>query len=229
MTTRSVRVDIPHYRQPNGSPMCGEACLKMIYGMYGIKKSIYDIRQEITKFSGCFRGRRGNLLFELGIHLLQNGFDIEISSWPSYENNFACKRFQSMDQKTLKEALLQLFKVAGGSRTLDCRMMKKFMEKGGKFSTRVATFRELRKRIKSGIIVLIQTSYINSNILPYGGNPAHFVVPVEFKGRKISWLDPYLKNETTVNKEEFLFMLYTLDASVIFVNGPKKNSVGRAS
>ena len=217
-----MRANIPHYRQPNGSSLCGEACLKMVYGMYGIKKSIYDIRQDINKFSGCFRGKRGNLIFELGLHLLRNGFDVDISTWPSYENNFACKRFQDMDQKKLKESLKNIFSVAGGSRTLSCRMMTKFMEEGGKFFSKVATFREMRKRVRGGIIVMISTNYINSKVLPYGADPAHFVVPVEFKGRKISWLDPYLKNETVINKEEFLFMLYTCDATVLFINGKKQ-------
>ena len=207
MTGYTAKADIPHYRQPNGSPMCGETCLKMVYEPHEIKKSIYDVRREIKKITGCFKGKSGNLVYELGIHLLRNGFDVEIHAWPTYGNVYACRRYQQMNQTDLREELTLLFKTMGRSRELQFSTMLRFMKEGGVFIPRVTQFRELRERLGGGIIVTLDTSYHNAKILPFVKNTSHYVVLGEMRGRTISLLDPYYKDKVLLNKEEFLFML----------------------
>jgi|GEM_PF-6284731 hypothetical protein len=221
MTVYTAKADIPHYRQPNGSPLCGETSLKMIYGRHGIKKSIYDIRQEIKKITGCFKGKSGNLVYELGLHLLRNNFAVEIHAWPTYGNVYACRRYQQMNQADLRKELTLLFKAMGRSRELQFSAMLRFMKEGGVFIPRVTQFRELRERLGGGIIVMLDTSYHNAKILPFVKNTSHYVVLGETQGRTISLLDPYYKDKVLLNKEEFLFMLYSADATVLFVNGKK--------
>jgi hypothetical protein len=211
-----MRANIPLLRQPVNSSLCGEACLKMLYGYYGVKKSIYQIRDELQNIRKTFKN--GSLLFELALHLVRGGFGCEMKMWPASNNVFACKKFQQISQADLLKELRALFKKSKVSRYLDCRLLLKFIEEGGKVIPKITQLKEIKERISDGIIVLLNYSYLNSKIVPCVNDVGHFAVPVEISKGKIILNDPHFKENVILAEHEFLFMFYTADAGILFVS-----------
>ena len=209
-----MRTNIPLLRQPAHSSLCGEACLKMIYAHHGIEKSIYKIRDELQDIRKTFKN--GSNFFEIGLHIVISGFDCTMKLWPSSNNTLACKKWH-MPQKKLFEELRSFFKISKINRQLECRLLLKFIENGGKFIPEITSLNEIKRSTADGIIALLNYSYLNSEATPCFEPVGHFVVPLEINRKNVVINDPHYKNNLALSHKEFLFMFYTGDAAILFI------------
>lgn len=67
-------LDVPHYYQERGVPLCSLWCLKMVYQYHGLQRSVAEILAEVQRIPN------GVYIQEVARHALANGFAAELTT-----------------------------------------------------------------------------------------------------------------------------------------------------
>lgn len=201
-----MKLEVPLFKQPKKSFLCGPYCLKMLYSYYGRTREIKDILSEIKFY------RKGTNTSELGISLLKNGFDVTIYCLNS--RNFP-NEFKKMNSKEILAELKKIIRPILGIRFR--RSMIRFLEEGGEFKSRITTIEDIKKAIESKsppILTIERKSLYGDKI----GDSGHFVIASGFDNKNIIINDP---NHTyggikPYTYDEIRFALYSWRGSVLF-------------
>ncbi len=136
-----MKLSVPVLQQSPKSVDCGIASVAMIYAFYRIKKEYSRLQKELTT------NRVGTYAPQLGINLLQNGFQVEIVT---HNPRLVEVKDKNLNQKQLASKFTQELKRAKNAS--DKRALKffmKFMGLGGKITIKVPTISDIKEEIES--------------------------------------------------------------------------------
>jgi len=191
-----MRLNAPLVRQSYKSNVCGIAGLSMIYGFYGIEKSISDLKSEIELH------KIGTYVPQLGLDLLSKGFSVDIITYNPY---LVCKAYRKLSQKgLLKEFEARYKKVrlkrkpAYAKVKLALRYFIDFMNAGGRVTVKLPDRNDITEEIDSGrpMAALLTTRFLTSAKPVFN---FHFVVITGYNGNTVYVNDPLWHPERKEN------------------------------
>lgn len=205
------KLKVPLFRQDPNSVECGLATLAMVYDYFEIRKSLADLRKEVSLASV------GTYSPQLGLHLLGQGFDVEIVT----RNPLLLEK---EDRNLPQEELLLKFKQMldskslGEARTQGLKYFVSFIEAGGKVDVKIPDVGDLKEEIgqrRPVIVFLTNSALYNKNIAKLLGKPFdytfHVVVVTGIGDDEVQVNDPYWGDEGGVKRypvDEFLYSVY---------------------
>ena len=221
-----LRLQVPHYHQERGVPLCSLWCLKMVYEYYGLHRSVPDLLAEVQRIP------TGVYIQELGRHAVDNGFAVslvthDVTRLPlAYERQSSQQMMADLRQLLTGEDLTEKQAAYLGG-------MLRFLEAGGELRLRIPTLADsMRRDLADGHPVICS---LDMKAL-YGGRAAdeewpaayrlgqvgHYVVVTGLTENAITVNDPstYFGGITEYPHERFLYALYSYQGYVLSIRRP---------
>ncbi len=147
-------LDVPVVRQKKDSVDCGLAGLSMILKYYGVDKSIEDLKKEIKTFDF------GTYMPQLGLYLLNNGFDVEIVTLNPL---LFTKNFESKSDKEILEYFEFIYEKNKDNKFgRPLKFFLDFLKAGGKIVVKIPSFEDVKNEIleKRPLGVLLTSNFL---------------------------------------------------------------------
>lgn len=148
-----MKLDVSSFRQEEDSLDCGLVGLAMVYDYFGVDRGLGDIQEDLHITEGV-----GTYVPQLGIDLLNNGFDVEIVTL----NPFL---FTKNDVGLGFDGVLNRFvslKVDGGADLKVLDFFIRFMKLGGKVTVRLPNLKDLKDELGAGrpVSAVLTTNFL---------------------------------------------------------------------
>lgn len=203
------KLNVPLKRQLPNSVECGLVELDMIYSYYGVKKSMEDLRQDLSMTEV------GTYAPQTGLHLLRNGFSVEIVT---HNPRLVWKEDKNLTPEELLAKFKEKYKIADENDKIALGYFIDFMKNGGKITVKIPSLKDLEEEIREGrpVMALITNAAIyDKNIAETHNRPFsytfHGVVVVGVGHGKVIINDPYAEEDggtKEYTEEEFMFAVH---------------------
>lgn len=151
---QSAKLDVPLVKQLKDSVDCGLAGLSMIFGYYGTRKTIDELRKSIKVYKG------GTYAPQLATYMIKNGFDVTIVT--AHPSLFMRKDWdKEMDMLKHFKALSKEKRFKGFKNTM--KYFVEFLENGGKIEVHAPNRNDIESEISHGrpLGALMTTRFLN--------------------------------------------------------------------
>lgn len=199
-----MKLDVEIKRQKKDSPDCGIACLSMIFSYYHINKSVDEIKKEF------YVPKYGLFTQELGIYLLNNGFDVEIVTLNPHIFTTQMKNFNTNEIADHFKKLIKMFK-DDEIRCRGFRLALDFIKLGGKYTLKIPSKNDIENEIKAQrpMISFISSRFLQLNFPDIN---YHFQTIIGIENSNVYIIDPReneLGGEKKFDINEYLYAIYS--------------------
>ena len=223
-------LEVPHYYQERGVPLCSLWCLKMVYEYHGLRREVGDTLAEVQRIPN------GVYIQEIARHALENGFAAELTTLDTTRLSVLYARVGREEilfdlRRRLAEEEL------GEKQQAYLAGLARFLEAGGELRLRVPTLADpIERDLAAGCPVICSLdlkALYGDQGLDAGWPPAHrlgqvghYVVVGGLDDETVTVNDPapYLGGVVTYPRERFLYALYSYQGYVLSM----KPRLGRA-
>jgi len=216
-----LSLQVPHYHQERGVPLCSLWCLKMVYEYHGLHRDVSQILAEVQRIP------TGVYIQEVGRHALANGFAATLTTRDTARLPLVYER-QSRD-----EILVDLRQRLSADEVSEKQAaylggMIRFLEAGGELRLQVPTLADpIRRDLADGNPVIcsidMKSLYGGEGIDAHWpaayrvGQVGHYVVVSGLDEDMVTLNDPstYLGGIVAYPHERFLYALYSYQGYVL--------------
>lgn len=212
----NINLPVPLVLQEAGSVDCGLAGLSMLYGFYGMPKTIAELRKDLVV------DEIGTYAPQLGRYMMKDGFKVEIIT---HHPTVFVKKDQGKSQSEVLQVFENLRAVAQkpqNQKVLD--QFIAYLKEGGKVTVKIPTAQDILERLQKGAPVcgLVTSNFVHGTkaVMNY-----HFLIVRGVENGKFIVNDPIPDERGGVKEytfEEFLYGLYAsagadLDNASLFI------------
>jgi ABC-type bacteriocin/lantibiotic exporter with double-glycine peptidase domain len=191
-----LKLSVPYFKQELGND-CGICCVRTLSGFYG--KKVFS-KQVLEK---CDLHPFGVFTVDLGLFLLEEGFDVDIYS---FDLSLVNPSWSKSSETELLERLKELY-LGDEFNRKKLEKTISFIECGGRFKVKIPEEKMLIDSIKKKVPVMIS---VNASVLyDKRSDLAHFVVVNGFTKNSFIVSDPFFEGEYSVSKKKLLFAWFT--------------------
>jgi ABC-type bacteriocin/lantibiotic exporter with double-glycine peptidase domain len=174
-----MKKEIPLYKQPDKSNLCGPTCVRMIMAALGHKVSLKKITSEIPMRES------GTSLANLGSYFLSKGYKAQISCLDTKNFNYAVANKNSEEQVQQMEVCIEK---NGKNHIIDDTMI--FIKNGGKFSFKKTGIEKLKEYIRESMVICRIDAAVFYKERKAVREAWHVVIPIKITKNYITILDP---------------------------------------
>ncbi len=200
-----MKLSVPLIKQPTKSNDCGIACLAMLLAYYKIPYSYKDLRRSVKPYSW------GTVTPQLGLFLLENGFDVEIVTMHPALFNLS-STFKN--EKALIQHFLKLKpSLKNSTDRIAINYFIKFVEAGGTVTPRIPNLSDIEKEIshKRPILSTLTHWFLTNTKLPPRFS-IHFNIITGISRNKVMMNDPDwghpFAGKHIFGAEEYMYAIY---------------------
>ncbi|GEM_PF-2372895 len=203
------KLRVPLMRQLPNSVECGLVDVSMVYSYYGIQMSMEELRKDLPTTD------IGTYAPQTGMHLLKNGFEVEIIT---HNPRLVWKTDKNLNQKELLTKFEDKYKTADENDKIALGYFIDFMKNGGKVIVKIPSCQDLEEEIGQGrpvLVLLTNASLYDKNIADTHGRhfdyTFHGVVVIGIGEGKVLINDPYAEEEggqKEYSADEFMFAVH---------------------
>ncbi|MFH0715113.1 MAG: C39 family peptidase, partial [Candidatus Diapherotrites archaeon] len=203
-----------------GSSDCGPASAAMLLTYYGITAGPESVRKAIT------RSKKGTFIGQLGLFLMQKGFEVEIVGLNPAFFTKQSRKFSGNRLIQYLEKVREHQKSAKNKKAL--LYFVKFLQAGGKMRNEIPTEQMIRKELKEGrpVGALLTSNFLNEKKPKMN---YHFNIITGIDRRHIYVNDPAwppFGGRKKYSTNEYLYAIHVAVRGSLLLVRPKK---GRAS
>lgn len=208
-------IDIPAFKQPKDSVLCGPTCVRMILAHYGIKVGLKKIVSDMRMI------KTGTYITDLGSSLLNYGFYTEVKFWlPGMEPQW----FGTQDKNDLRRILKTKLRNIHRREWDACRgKLLKYVEAGGILKLEPIMFSDIQEEILAQRPLILS---INSRVMDARGRAdrGHFIAinslteeDTQCSKSMIGYIDPWDGQQHLKYAQDVIFYSHIWDGSALLI------------